>query len=669
MFLKIKTRFLFSLFCLFFSAYSQAATATQNSGLDPSISYKIEDDLQEDKDSKKPVKNIAFGTKYEVGNGYDIRARAAGKFVQQLSTTARTNTLHNGLTSPDTTATFVDVDYLNDRAIFVRTTADFSVDISYEKDGKPRIQLYDAMRFRYKWGSAAEVEADQATVGIGSTTAAVSAANINKHVLWTREAWLKLMLCKTLSRDHFVQLGLVPFSVGHGVALGSAYKSGGLLGFSPGFSIDQFAPGTLVRVDLLPKRILLDGYFGLLENKHDSFKSNNTVIHANEISEGNSSGKRGTASMVYVAALRSKMVPYLRGDDKKLEFEPYFIFQNAPDQTIEFSNDTESYLKSFGLAMALDLQRVKCGVDVGMNQGYQNIKAWDRNEIKIVTDSNGFVIQQYTKVYSDIALTTLATATTANADALTKASRRPDLNGKVIAPGGALYNAVDRFRPRQQKQFGGYFGLFDLSYEVLPKELALVFGAGLASGSLSNNTDSNTMTEQALMNQSHSGFVPLQSSYSGKKLRHMVFIGAGVPRVAKKQPSVSTSGTNIVTSIIAKDVTKGFTNLSFVGASVEWSVKALSENKLLISPNAITYWSPESPILKNGKEASPFLGTELCMEISAKFFDRLKIYTYSGVFLPGTQYSELFADGVSIGGSKIGDASAYVLDFGMEFAF
>jgi hypothetical protein len=665
---RSKTLVLFPLLTLLFVLSVQAMSAVKNSGLDPAVEYQINDTLVEEGD-KKPSKTAAFESIYSVGNGYDVRARLGGKFTQQLSATARTNTLSNGGVSADTTTNVVDTDYFNDRAIFVRTTADFFIDFSYGQDGLPRIQFYDALRFRYKWAGAAEVEADQATVSIGDTTAAVSAGTLNKHVLWTREAWLKVMLGKLESSDDFLQLGLVPFSVGHGISLGSAYKSGGLLGFSPGFSIDQFAPGVLLRVDAFPKRIFVDAYFALLENKHDSFKSNNTVIRASEILEGGNQGKRGTASMVYLAALRSKMVPLKRGEHKKFEIEPYFVYQNAPDQTIDFANDTDSYLKSFGVAFALEWNRLKWDVDFGANQGYQNIKPWDRNEVKVVAD-NGALIQQYTKIYTTNLFETLATATTANAAAVAAAGRAAELNSKSIPVGlGTIWNAADRFRARQKKKFNGWFAVSEASYEISPSELSVVWGAGWSSGSLSAHVDTNTMTEQDLMNQNHAGFVPLQSVYSGRRLRHLVFIGAGIPRVAKKEPSSSTTGKNIVTSINSKAVTKGLTNLSFIGGSVEWNVKSLSKNKVLISPNVITYWSPECPLLKNGKQASPFLGTELCFELSAKFFDRLKVYNYSGVFLPGAQYSELFADGVSIGGSKIGDSPAYVFDVGVEFAF
>lgn len=599
------------------------------------------------------TKQSAFETRYETEDGHNICAKFGGKYTQELFGSSYTDSLN--------------VDVTNDRQIYARSTADFFIDFSYGVGDLARIQFHDTFRFRHKWGGNSDVSTSSTSVKVADVTMSGSSTNLGKHILWTREAWVKVMLGELEVRDDFVQVGLVPYSVGRGISLGSAYKAGGFLGFSPGFSIDQYAPGVVARCDLYPKKLFLEGYFALLENKHTSYKSNNETIRSSEILENGASNKRGINSFVYLCAFRSKATPLDLGKNKQLTVEPYFVFQHAPDQKIEFDNDSASSLKSFGIAAELTWKRFKCGGEFGVNRGSQEVRPWDRNEIKVVSD-NGTLIQQYTKIHEGSLAGSLSTATTANIATVADSVKTIDKNGIEMYTGAGLYNAVDRFRPRQKKIFEGWFAVVDASYEIAPKNLTFVWGAGWASGELDKHTNVNDLGEGGLMNQINSGFVPLQSVYSGTKLRHLVMINAGIPRFAKQKPW-ETPTNNVVASSHGKDTISGFSNLSFIGGNLEWDVLRFKKYKLRIAPNVVHYWSPESPLLVDGTKASPSLGTELTLEVSAKVFNKIKVYSYGGVFLPGKQYTQMKEAGATANSIAIGNSPAYIVNIGATFAF
>ena len=673
MFSRSQTGFFFLLLFSGFCTNSMNTLSIEKQSSGSGDEYKVNDECSMSKktNTAKGVRSkcSVFETHYKLNDGNDIFARFGGKYTQELFGAARTSSL-NDLVSDGVTN---NRDILNDRKFFVRSTADFFIDFSYGSDGLSRIQFHDTLRFRHKWGGQSEIALDASDVTVAGSKVSSITGSLTKHILWTREAWIKIMLGTLEAQDDFIQVGLVPYSVGRGLSLGSAYKSGGFLGFAPGFSIDQFAPGAVLRYDLYPKRLFLEAYFALLENKHVSYRSNNESIRSSEILEGGASDKRGTSSFVYLCALRSKAVPLDKGDSKRLTIEPYYVYQQAPDQKIEFDNDSASYLKSFGVSAEFTWNRFKCGGEFGMNKGEQDIKPWDRNGIAIVND-DGSLIQQYTKIYKDdgsgAASTDLATVTTVNAAAVSAAARGTDYNsGEVTVDGTNVWNAADRFRPRQKKFFEGWFALFDASYDISPEHLTFVWGAGWVSGELSANKSVSNMSEKDLMSQVHSGFLPLQSVYSGTRLRHLVMINASIPRFAKQQPWETSTNQNVVTSIHGSESLSGMTNLSFIGGNLEWSVQSFKKHKLQLSPNVIHYWSPESPLLQDGTTASPSLGTELTLEVSAKIFDRIKLYSYGGVFFPGKQYTQMKEAGVTVNKVAIGDAPAYILNIGATFAF
>ncbi len=581
-----------------------------------------------------------------------------------------------------------------DTVFFVRSTADYFFSMAYGDYDKPRIMFYDAIRFRYRWGAPTDAKNVDSIVQIASVTQGVKGTATTRHLLWMREAWLKLKIGDEGNElNHYFQAGLIPYQVGRGISLGAAYEALGFLGFVPGSSIDQFAPAILLSINPIKNRLVVDGYLALTENNQTSLESNVEVVRKNELGVGCT--QRGVGHQSFIAALRADVLVYEQ-DKKKVNIEPYFVYQHAPDQDFEFTNDVNTYIGTAGLAIEGIYKRFNWGMEGAANFGDIDIRPWDRNTITLASNKivefgaeyNSDVYEEYTKVYingnnlKDPA--TIKAPATRQAQQLVKASPKdPSENGKLIGQFGIpgftqpMYNAIDRFRPEQHKTLKGYFLVADASYDIIPKDLIVSFGVGYASGEIDQQLDTNKLTQDQLLNQTFSGFIPLQSVYSGKRLRHLVLFNQGVPRYAVRNPLADLSSSN-VTGIIVSDKINEMTNIAFAGARIDWKIPQLKKYKFNFSQNFIPYWipNPSSFVVSHPEEAlvllqesSNYLGIELTSEWSALFYDKLKFSGYFGVLIPGQHYKDMC--GIPIGKAKLESGSdlAYVGNIQLSFLF
>jgi hypothetical protein len=567
-----------------------------------------------------------------------------------------------------------------DNIFYMRTTADYFFSMAYGDYKDPRITFYDAIRFRFKWGSGTETKNEDSSVTIADVTQTVKGTPVNKHVLWMREGWLKIKLGES-DLNHYFQIGLVPYQVGRGISLGAAYEAQGFLGFIPGSSIDQYAPGAVLSFNPIQERFLIDAYFALTENKQTSLDSNSERARAGRL-EG--SQIRGLGRQSFITSLRANVLVFKK-DEKKIDVEPYFVIQHAPDQDLEFINDIATDIGTAGVAVEGLHKRFSWGFDGAVNFGEADIFAWDRNTIKIVKDATtANIIEQYTKIYLDDPAVTkkpaLASVTKEISDIVNAAPKNVSENGKKIgetSTGQSIYNSFDRIRPEQKRTLRGYFAVADCSYDIIPKDLVASFGVGYASGDIDQQRDVNKLTTDQLMNEKFKGFLPLQSVYQGKRLRHLVIFNQGVPRFVVKNPSADVSGLN-VTSAIQPQAINEMTNIAFIGGRIDWKPTALKKYRCNFSLNIIPYWQPAAPNYlasvkgsdaKQLRPASHFIGTEITPEISALFYEKLRFYTYFGVLIPGQLYKDMC--GTPIGRSRLpsGDDIAYVGNIGLTYIF
>ena len=601
---------------------------------------------------KEKKKEEGFCASYE-----NVKAKFGGKYTQEAFVGRYLNLLNHSIQ--------------NDASFFVRTTVDYFMDFTFGVESRPRVVLHDTFRFRYRWGSGTEVRVEDGLVKIVDTNVSTKGTQASKHLLWSREAWMKIAIGNLDNpHEHFFQLGLLPYQVGRGISLGPAYLAGGFLGFTPGFSVDQFAPAALLHINPVPEKVSVELYVALLENFHNSFKRNEEVIRANEI---NGCPKRGTGRYSYLTVVRS-IVDAWKGDDHSLFLEPYIIYLQANDQKLEFANDTDTFLTTFGMAIEGQKGKFDWGIEGAVNHGNAIIKSWDRNEIGLERNSSGTLQECYTKVFSDDPSTTTSPAkavvTDTNKAAVSGSSKQPSQNGQEIGSTG-VYNSFDRFRPEQERHFDGFFVIGDFSYQCIEDVLKVSFGAGYSSGGIDPQSDVNTLSNAELMSQSVSSFIPIQSVYSGKRLRHLIFFNEGVPRFNRKNPNATFTNKNVTPAPSGENLE--FSNIAFAGTKVSWNVESLKDYKFSIAPNLIFYWAPETPdaIIDPSRQARNFLGTELVAEVSAVICKKIKLYGYGGAAFPGSYYTDMAGTVINTKepNQTTCDDVTFIANIGMSFAF
>ena len=587
---------------------------------------------------------------------------------------------------------FLNASIPTDSIFFIRTTFDLWSMISQGKEDEPRLMFYDTLRFRFKWGSITDVKSDDSAVKISSTTFNVKGTSTNKHLLWMRESWLKVRLGTIDDRNNYVQIGLIPYQVGRGLALGAAYDALGFLGFAPGSSIDQYAPAVLFSFNPIADRFVVDIYGALLENKQTSLSETEAMVRNGEL--GNACGKRGVGRQSYIMALRSDIC-LLDKYDNRIDFEPYIVVQHAPDQDLEFSNDDDSDLTTVGAAIEGSFGKFSWGIEGAKNFGELNIKPWDRNQTNIIRNTDGTLIEQYTKVYTTDPSTTLkptpATITSAAAAIVAGSPQDRQENGQLIGtiPGSPpinLYNAFDRFRPQQRRVASGYFFVADATYDWIPKVFNASLGIGYASGLIEQQEDVNKLSQEQLLNEQFTAFIPLQSVYSGKRLRHLVLFNLGVPRFNVKLPNDVLFGKN-VTAVLQSDAVNEMTNIAFIGTRMDWKIQALKRHGVNIALNIIAYWSPETAqfptstktvvlpdstsyvMATSTEQSNNFIGTEFTTEFSALFYDKWKLAGYFGALLPGQHYKDMAGTVIKKYNEATGCDLGYVGNIGIAYFF
>jgi hypothetical protein len=562
--------------------------------------------------------------------------------------------------------------YLNsanpyDRSFRYRTTADGILVTTYGDNKKnPMLDAKIAVRFRYDGGTDALVRTASTPVTLAGAPLVIPGSSIQKSTLWLRELFMKISLDHNPTESlYYLKFGSFPYELGRGIALGSAYNSGGFLGLDPRFSIDQFAPGGLLHADIVKGTLSGDLYYAMLSNPNASFKENTEVIRLNELTEYPSKGYRGLNRQVWITAgaLHWKAINL---KDLKLNVDPYAYMFVSPDQNLEFAADSDSQLYAIGTALEFKTGKFEWGFDTAFQGGQTRVKAWDRNYTKLVND-DGTVTVQYTKVYTDADFTILANATTDNQDVIAAAPKGFDQNGLEIGTSG-LYNGPDRFRPTQKFFYHGYFFVTDASYELIKRQLKICADTGFVSGHLDNFNDINSFTQAQMEHQNFDGFIPLQSVYSGKRIQHLVMLNTGVPRFTVQNPAVSLDQQHVASRITGvATLTDKFTNLAYTGLGLECTPTKFADQKAMIKPVALYYWMAQAPNLADGTIASHALGTALSVEFMATIKECLDMGGYVGWMIPGKQYQQ-FA-GTQLKGGKLGSDTAYVLNFTMTYKF
>ena len=606
---------------------------------------------------------------------FNLPLRAAGSWnfndkfrMQCTGTVVEENIMAQNLNILNSAISEDVVDYL-------LTTLDYFISASYGNIKTPRVNFYTDIRFRYVWGSTAETKNLDGSLTVADATSTILGSKYNRHLLWMREGWMKMIIgSEPEKHQHFVQVGLIPFAIGRGLSLGDAYDASGFLGFTPGFSIEQYAPAVLLSANPSGKNEI-NAYVALTENRQNSLSEIFENVRSSEIG---SCSLQGVSQKSFILALEGKAFFDNPAKNQKIMFEPYLIATCSPDKNLEFLRDIDADLSTFGVCVEAEFGKLNCGFECAQNFGNAFIKPWDRNKIQIVKQDDGQLAEQYTKIYDKSPLdptAELVYVTSTNQGYVDASDKSVTENGEQIGPN--LFNALSRFRPAEDWDLRGYFFIADAAYDYIPKVLTGGIGAGYFSGYANQCPDLNHVSTERLLHESYTGFIPVQSQYAGKRIRHLVMFNQGVARytIATPPPTIDTEN---VTRSLNTDSIDSTTNIAFIGMRLAWDVQHLKTYKLLLAPNIIGYWSPETPRLKilatntapeHLIDVQNYLGTEVNLEFSWQIMPELKLSGYAGMLIPGSYYKSIAGTIVQQFSLPICHSLAYICDIALSYSF
>lgn len=578
---------------------------------------------------------------------------------------------------------------------FSRHTIDLNLDIKYGADtyGKSVAEFMFDMRDRGIWGSPTSIASTtDAETKVVDSVGRSHKHYIPRHIFWMREAWVSFDMAQFLGlpfmNNHEFKVGLFPFSLGRGIALGDAYAIGPeLIGFYSDSVVDQFAPGALVHGDILPDTLSYDLYGAILQNKTSNLGETEAAIFG-QAYDRLKTPQRGSGSINFLLASRLNIDLFHHNRFGNLHIEPYALYNNDPEQKVEFTGDASSRLGTVGLAAEYENSKVEFGFDYALNLGQQKVKGWDRNQI-IEKNRNGQVVLVNSHVVDQNG-DNIPFVSGSTAQGLIYGSDRDESqNGAVIdtVTGDVGYltgpvtltNSDHRFRNPYTNKYEGWMFVADGAIWAYKHDLKLAAMTGITTGD--NNPNDETVDGV------YSGFIPLQEIYSGSRVRSAYLLG-GAGRLTRPLSAPTSTQT---TSRFARTV-NGFTNLVFLGAAAHWAPEG-REKPYAINPNVIAYWqekpSNKFDALTNTELdclASTYLGTELNLFSHVFVNNALKLFFIGSVFFPGTHYHDIKGKPLNAAQQalldqldrtgfsedripNIGDDISYTINIGLEFKF
>lgn len=577
-----------------------------------------------------------------------------------------------------------------DQVVFTQTTWDLRTDASIGDAIKSLLVI----RHKGRWGNPNTI-ARTTTETIKIADAVTGAHNhfVGKQILWVREGWVDILLnevfcLNNLKHKHYLTFGEFSFRLGRGIALGDAYAvSPGLLGFYSNNVIDQYAPGLLLHGNLR-ENIKYDVYLGILENLSDSFDNVNEQIYAMQIGK-RKCPQRGFGKLNYVFA--SRLFFYLltkERDCRSLIFEPYILYNNTPEQDVDFPSDANSKLVTVGAAFEYEGERWEWGGEFAQNFGRQRVKPWDRNLIQIKRDGKTADLKLF---YSEVLTKNPETGkmepapvTNKNKEIVNNSIQSPLLNGKEIGNTG-LFNDINRFRAGYENIYNGFMFVTDASCKV--SDTFKVKGTfGLASGDLDPNVDIDDPND-ADVDGVYSGFIGLQELYSGKRVPSIFIVGPN--QIARP---LSVPSNQIPEEDLFAQNVKNFTNLMYFGVGFDWA-PSFCKKQVNIKPNLLMYWHEHATKKFSLKKketinelASKYLGLEINLFVDIQLLKNLKGFFVGGVFQPGQYFKDVRGTPLSkaqrealkevndTGYNKsrtlfLNDSTALSLNWGFEYIF
>ncbi len=591
-------------------------------------------------------------------------------------------------------ATLLNKSLATDKFCYAQHTLDGRLQILYGQKKYEKVVAEASIDVRNKsiWGSPESIANTLDTeVKILDTVTGNHGHGIPRQIFWIRGVKftcdLPLFLGLSMKNSHQLSLGLFPFQLGRGIALGEAYATGpdAFVGAFTYNVINQYAPTVLLHGEIVKDVLEYDIAALTLNNKATNLAETGAKILGQEYGK-RATPERGFGKINYVIA--GHLVWYVFNNDTygSLEVEPYGLFNNDPEQKVQFLGDASARLGTLGIAVEYLHNRCEFGVEYALNLGNQRVKGWDRNQIEFAVDkATGFLKQVNSRVVDQngdkVTYNTVSSDGQKIQTIINNADPSAEQNGKMIGTVGAteLFNSKGRFRDAYTNTYEGWMFVTDALVWLYKKDWQIAATAGIASG------DDNPNDET--IDGNYTGFISLQELYSGKRVKSAFLMsGAGKLKRILSQPPTIGNGANKFASTVAR-----FTNLVFGGAGTTWKPGNWSR-EFSINSNVLCYWQ-EKPTRKFdlptkqelNVNANTFLGTEINLFSHIYIFKDLKLYVIGSIFFPGTHYRDIKGKPISAEQEKIlaefvangslgpipniSDNTAYTFNLGLDFRF
>lgn len=605
-----------------------------------------------------------------------------------------------------------------DKIFYSRHSLDLNADLSYKDIAKARFSV----RNKAVWGNSEISPTTTSSTKILDAVGQDHKHFLPRQILWMREAWLNMLLNEALGLSFFDKkqtftLGTFPFELGRGIALGSAFAvSPDYLGFFSDSAVDQYAPGMKLSGDLIDNKLSYDLYGAMLNNQCNSLSRTGENIFGQEYGRIKTP-QRGFGHLNYIIAGRLNITPINDKEHGKLTFEPYFLYNNDPEQNIEFTGDANSKLGTIGLANEYIGDRFEFGFDTALNFGRQKVKGWDRNDIEL-QHKNGAVHIVNSHVYVNSTPTTNNPSTAYKAPLVKIAipvdnnagsvaqnlinersvedegqngksigiatnlgaiSLIPDVPAGDTAQAGQLFNAVDRFRNPYETRYKGWMMVTDAAAFFYNRDVCIAATAGYVSGDQDPNA--------TLKDGDYRGFIGLQELYAGKRVKSAFFLGgAGKLSLPLDTPTSETQPNQFAA------LASGLTNLAFIGSGITWTPSEWKKS-FSINPNVIAFWKtyPDKAFdIVSGTtlqcQARSFLGFEFNLFLKKELFKDMQLFLVTSLFVPGLYFDDVRGKPLNATQRKIldrldrtgyedelvpglGNNNSYTFNFGFEYKF
>jgi hypothetical protein len=591
-------------------------------------------------------------------------------------------------------ATLLNKTLATDKFCYAQHTLDLRLNVLYGQKTYARNVAEASIDIRNKsvWGSPESIASTlDSEVKFLDTLTGHHSHSIPRQIFWIRGARLKFDIPTavglSMTNSHELSLGLLPFSMGYGIALGEAYQVGpGDVGAFTYNVVNQYAPTVLLHGEVVKDVLEYDVCALTLNNKATNLAETGAKILGQEFGK-RTTPERGFGKINYVVA--GRLMWYVFNTDAlgSLQVQPYGLFNNDPEQKVQFLGDASSRLGTLGLSVEYLHDRAEFGFDYALNLGNQNVKGWDRNHTELAVDqATGFLKQINSQVVDQnnnkVTYNVVSSDGKNIQEIINTAAQSEKQNGNSIGTVGAveLFNSKERFRDGYTNTYEGWMFVTDALVWLYKKDLQLAATVGITSG----DDNPNFQTKDG----NYSGFIGLQEIYSGKRVKS-AFLLSGAGKVKRfLHLSAHEKSFNKFASSVSR-----FTNLVLTGAGTTWKPTGWAK-EFSFNTNVLAYWQ-EKPSnkfdLKTQKSlasrASTFLGTEMNIFSHIYLVKDMKLYLIGSIFFPGTHFRDIkgqpaspeqakaLAAALAIGEGNptripnVGDNTAYTLNIGIDFRF